>query len=85
MIPTWMGIEKVVQEMDSVNRVVDDVPPAHRTEDVDAALLEADTRVRSLSLQSDDEAVHRAWRAVTRAEQAVDTVIRLSSPRRRAR
>jgi hypothetical protein len=82
MIPTWMGIEKVVQEMDSVRKGMADI---QGNEDVDAALYEADTRVRSLSLESDAEAVHRAWRAVTRAEQAVESAIRLSSPRRRAR
>lgn len=82
MIPTWMAVDKVVQEMDSVRRVGGEV---HGNGDVDQALDEADTSVRSLSVGSDTEAVHQAWRAVGRAEAAVKNAIRVSSPRRRIR
>jgi hypothetical protein len=75
-------MEKVVQEMDSVRRVGGDL---HGNGDVDQALSEADSSVRSLNTGSDVEAVHDAWRAVARAEAAVKNAIRVSSPRNRNR
>jgi hypothetical protein len=82
MIPNWMVVDKVVHEMNSVRESVGN---AATDDGVDQALSEADSSVRSLSLASDAEAVHRAWRAVARAEEAVRTSIRVASPRRRAR
>ena len=82
MIPTWMVVDKVVQEMDTVRR---DGGRVAGDGNVDQALSDADVSVRSLTLASDAEAVHQAWRAVARAEEAVANAIRVSSPRRRAR
>jgi len=82
MIPTWMAVDKVVQQLNSVRRVGGGL---HGVGAVDQALSDADTSVRALNTASDAEAVHRAWRAVARAEQAVTAAIRVSSPRRRAR
>ena len=82
MIPTWLVVEKVVQEMDSVRRDGGRVRGGH---EVEQALSAADTSVRSLSLASDTDAVHQAWRAVARAEQAVEAALRLASPRKRGR
>ena len=70
MIPTWLVVDKVVHEMDAVRR---DGGAVRSASDVEQALMDADTSVRSLSLASDTEAVHQAWRAVARAEAAVGT------------
>jgi len=82
MIPTWLVVDKVIQEMDSVRR---DGGGVTGDGDVDQALSDADVSVRALTLASDAETVHQAWRAVARAEAAVQNAIRVSSPRRRAR
>ena len=82
MIPTWLAMDRVVQEMDSVRRVGGSV---HGNGDVDKALFDADSSVRSLNLGSDVEAVHDAWRAVARAEAAIKNAIRVAAPRRRLR
>jgi hypothetical protein len=77
-----MAMDKVIQEMDSIRRVGGGV---RGNGDVDQALSDADSSVRSLNTGSDVEAVHDAWRAVARAETAVKNAIRVSTPRRRIR
>jgi hypothetical protein len=82
MIPTWMAVDKVVHEMDSVRSVAGG---AGRDDVMEQALIEADAEVRALTLASDAEALHRAWRAVRRAEDAVGNAVRVTRPRTGAR
>jgi hypothetical protein len=79
MIPTWMVVEKVVQEMDVLRMVGGAL---HGDGDVDRVLTDAAASVRSLHVGSDAEAVHQAWRAVARAQAAVRNATRVASPRR---
>jgi hypothetical protein len=74
MLPTWMIVDKIELEMDGVRKLA----MTAAGEEAEAAVADADETVRALGIDSDDQSILRAWRAVYRAEVAISNAARIS-------